>query len=144
MVKFPKVGGIGVLRGNQAESQEIYEIANRSANVQGIRKSDESREGTRSTNTSDVDRSASTLEGSRSADVHNVSIIHGGDDVHNICNIMIKTIEVKINEVRKFDELDPRGPVAKQHGELVKELIEVPLFDEELDKTCKIGSALTG
>ncbi|KAL5551303.1 hypothetical protein UlMin_001479 [Ulmus minor] len=57
---------------------------------------------------------------------------------------MIGTIEVKIDEVKKFDELDPREPVAEQHGEPVEELTKVPLFDDEPEKTCKIGSALTG
>ncbi|KAL5573490.1 hypothetical protein UlMin_023087 [Ulmus minor] len=57
---------------------------------------------------------------------------------------MIGTIEVKIDEVKKFDELDPREPVAEQHGEPVEELTEVPFFDDEPEKICKIGSALTG
>ncbi|KAL5546702.1 hypothetical protein UlMin_006389 [Ulmus minor] len=61
LVKFPTVGGIGILRGDQTESREIYEVANRSTQVQGIKK-----------------------------------------------------------------------------------LTEVPLFDDEPGKTCKIGSALTG
>ncbi|KAL5537362.1 hypothetical protein UlMin_046141 [Ulmus minor] len=61
LVKFPTVGGIGILRGDQTESREIYEAANRSVQVQGIKK-----------------------------------------------------------------------------------LTEVPLFDDEPEKTCKIGSALTG
>ena len=56
---------------------------------------------------------------------------------------MIGAIEVKINEVWKFDELDPREPVAEQHGERVEELTEVPLFDKEPSKTCKIDWALT-
>ncbi|KAL5568714.1 hypothetical protein UlMin_025289 [Ulmus minor] len=37
LVKFPTVGGIGILRGDQTESREIYEAANRSAQVQGIK-----------------------------------------------------------------------------------------------------------
>ena len=57
---------------------------------------------------------------------------------------MIGIIEVKIDEVKKFDELDPREPIVEQHGEPVEELTEVPLFDNEPGKTCKIGSALTG
>ena len=51
---------------------------------------------------------------------------------------------MKIEEVKKFDELDPREPIAEQHREPVEELTEVPLFDDELGKTCKIGSALIG
>jgi len=38
LVKIPTVGGIGVLKGDQAKSREIYEIANRSANIQGVRR----------------------------------------------------------------------------------------------------------
>ncbi|KAL5546722.1 hypothetical protein UlMin_006409 [Ulmus minor] len=37
LVKFPTVGGIGILRGDQTESREIYEAANRSVQVQGIK-----------------------------------------------------------------------------------------------------------
>ncbi|KAL5547487.1 hypothetical protein UlMin_002718 [Ulmus minor] len=33
LVKFPTVGGIGILRGDQTESREIYEAANRSVQV---------------------------------------------------------------------------------------------------------------
>ena len=34
--------------------------------------------------------------------------------------------------------------MAKQHREPVEALTEVPFFDDESDKTCKIGSALNG
>ena len=44
---------------------------------------------------------------------------------------MIGMIEVKIDEVKMFDELDPREPVAEQHGEPVEELTEVSLFDDK-------------
>ncbi|KAL5566135.1 hypothetical protein UlMin_029299 [Ulmus minor] len=37
LVKFPTVGGIGILRGDQTESREIYEAANRSTQIQGIK-----------------------------------------------------------------------------------------------------------
>ncbi|KAL5568843.1 hypothetical protein UlMin_025418 [Ulmus minor] len=37
LVKFPTVGGIRILRGDQTESREIYEAANRSVQVQGIK-----------------------------------------------------------------------------------------------------------
>ncbi|KAL5551863.1 hypothetical protein UlMin_002039 [Ulmus minor] len=50
LVKFPTVGGIGILRGDQTESREIYEAANRSAQVQGIKSSAESRDETPTTN----------------------------------------------------------------------------------------------
>ncbi|KAL5566413.1 hypothetical protein UlMin_029577 [Ulmus minor] len=33
LVKFPTVGGIGILRGDQTESREIYEAANRSVQI---------------------------------------------------------------------------------------------------------------
>ncbi|KAL5545054.1 hypothetical protein UlMin_008838 [Ulmus minor] len=78
------------------------------------------------------------------AGIHGVNAIHLRDGVHCVNSIMIGTIEVKIDEVKKFDELDPREPVAEQHGEPIEELTEVPLFDDEPEKTCKIGSALTG
>ncbi|KAL5548398.1 hypothetical protein UlMin_003629 [Ulmus minor] len=46
LVKFPTVGGIGILRGDQTESREIYEAANRSVQVQGIKSSAKSRDET--------------------------------------------------------------------------------------------------
>ncbi|KAL5571672.1 hypothetical protein UlMin_021269 [Ulmus minor] len=111
LVKFPTVGGIGVLKGDQQESRDIYEVANRPSNV------------------------------------HRVNIIEtpgGGVATRPPATIMIGNIEVKLNQVRKFDELDPREPSMEQHGEPVEELEEIPLFEDDLTKTCKIGSSLTG
>ena len=78
------------------------------------------------------------------AGVHGVNAIFSGDDVFHVNSIMIGTIEVKMDKVKKFNELDPRELVAKQHGEPIEELTRVPLFDDKSDKTCKIRSALTG
>ncbi|KAL5567104.1 hypothetical protein UlMin_030268 [Ulmus minor] len=39
LVKFPTIGGIGILRGNQTESRVIYEAANRATHIQGVRSS---------------------------------------------------------------------------------------------------------
>ncbi|KAL5581043.1 hypothetical protein UlMin_013485 [Ulmus minor] len=50
LVKFLTVGGIGILRGDQTESRKIYEAANRSAQVQGIKSSAKSRDETPTTN----------------------------------------------------------------------------------------------
>ncbi|KAL5570533.1 hypothetical protein UlMin_027108 [Ulmus minor] len=50
LVKFPTVGGIGILRGDQTESREIYKAANRSVQVQGIKSSAKSRDETPTTN----------------------------------------------------------------------------------------------
>ncbi|KAL5544991.1 hypothetical protein UlMin_008775 [Ulmus minor] len=111
LVKFPTVGGIGVLKGDQQESRDIYEAANRPSNV------------------------------------HRVNIIEapgGGVATRPPATIMIGNIEVKLNQVRKFDELNPREPSMEQHGEPVEELEEIPLFEDDLTKTCKIGSSLTG
>ena len=57
---------------------------------------------------------------------------------------MIGTIEVKIDEVKKFDELDPREPVAEQHREPIEELTEVPLFNNEPKKLARLGQHLLG
>ncbi|KAL5554003.1 hypothetical protein UlMin_041404 [Ulmus minor] len=111
LVKFLTVGGIGVLKGDQQESRDIYEAANRPSNV------------------------------------HRVNIIEapgGGVATRPPATIMIGNIEVKLNQVRKFDELDPKEPSMEQHGEPVEELEEIPLFEDDLTKTCKIGSSLTG
>ncbi|KAL5550933.1 hypothetical protein UlMin_001109 [Ulmus minor] len=144
LVKFPTVGGIGILRGDQTESREIYEAANRSVQVQGINSSVKSRDETPTTSIPNENGSVNNSEITKAAGVHGVNAIHLRDGVHYVNSIMIGTIEVKIDEVKKFDELDPREPVAEQHGEPVEELTEVPLFDDEPEKTCKIGSALTG
>ncbi|KAL5577222.1 hypothetical protein UlMin_018921 [Ulmus minor] len=111
LVKFPTMGGIGVLKGDQQESRDIYEAGNRPSNF------------------------------------HRVNIIEApGSAVatHPPATIMIRNIEVKLNKVQKFDEIDPRELAMEQHGEPVEELEEVPLFKDDLSKTCKIGSALTG
>ncbi|KAL5546086.1 hypothetical protein UlMin_005773 [Ulmus minor] len=144
LVKFPTVGGIGILRGDQTESRQIYEAANRSVQVQGIKSSTKSRDETPTTSIPNDNGSVNNSEITKAAGIHGVNAIHLGDGVHCVNSIMIGTIEVKIDEVKKFDELDPREPVAEQHGEPVEELTEVPLFDDEPEKTCKIGSALTG
>ncbi|KAL5578188.1 hypothetical protein UlMin_019887 [Ulmus minor] len=144
LVKFPTVEGIGILRGNQTESREIYKAANRSTQVQGIKSSAKSRDKTPTTNIPNEKGSIIKPENTRIVGVHGVNAIHFKDGVHCVNSIMIGTIEVKIDEVKKFDELDPREPIAEQHGEPVEELTEVPFFDDEPRKTCKIGSALTG
>ncbi|KAL5568442.1 hypothetical protein UlMin_025017 [Ulmus minor] len=144
LVKFPTVGGIGILRGDQTESREIYEAANRSVQIQGIKSSVKSHDETPTTSIPNENRSVNNSEITKAAGIHGVNAIHLRDGVCCVNSIMIGTIEVKIDEVKKFDELDPREPVAEQHGEPIEELTEVPLFDDEPDKTCKIGSALTG
>ncbi|KAL5558840.1 hypothetical protein UlMin_035051 [Ulmus minor] len=123
-VKFPTVGGIGILRGDQTESREIYEAANRSVQVQGIKSSAKSRDETPTTSIPNENGSVNNSEITKAADIHGVNAIHLRDGVHCVNSIMIGTIEVKIDEVKKFDELDPREPVAEQHGELVEELTE--------------------
>ena len=59
LVKFPIVGGIGILRGDQTESREIYEAANRSTQVQGIRNSAKSHDETPAINIPNEDKLAS-------------------------------------------------------------------------------------
>ncbi|KAL5579904.1 hypothetical protein UlMin_012346 [Ulmus minor] len=57
---------------------------------------------------------------------------------------MIRNIEVKMNKVQKFDELDPREPAMEQHKEPMEKLVEIPLVEDDPFKTYKIGSSLTG
>ncbi|KAL5539356.1 hypothetical protein UlMin_044110 [Ulmus minor] len=113
LVKFPTVGGIGILRGDQTESREIYEAANRSVQVQGIKSSSKSRDEIPTTNIPNENGSINNSETTKAASVHGVNTIHLRDGVHCVNSIMIGTIEVKIDEVKKFDELDPREPVAE-------------------------------
>ncbi|KAL5579969.1 hypothetical protein UlMin_012411 [Ulmus minor] len=111
LVKFPTVGGIGVLKGDQQESRDIYEAANRPSKCPSCK------------------HYRGPWECSQTQPP---------------ATIMIGNIEVKRNEVRKFDEIDPREPAMEQHREPMEELEEVPLFEDDLSKTCKIGSSLTG
>ena len=57
---------------------------------------------------------------------------------------MVGSHRVNLAQVRKFDDLDPREPSEEQREEPIKDLVEVPLFEEKPSKTCKIGSTLTG
>ena len=105
LVKFSVVGAIGVLKGDQQESRDIYEAANRPSNV------------------------------------HRVNIIGAPRTIvaaHPPATIMIRNIEVKLNKVQKFHELYPREPAMEQHREPVEELEEIPLFEYDPAKTCKI------
>ncbi|KAL5582363.1 hypothetical protein UlMin_014805 [Ulmus minor] len=70
LVKFPIVGGIGILRGDQTESREIYEAANRSVQVQGIKSSSKSRDEIPITNIPNENGSANNSETTKAAGVH--------------------------------------------------------------------------
>ncbi|KAL5548207.1 hypothetical protein UlMin_003438 [Ulmus minor] len=93
LVKFPTVGGIGILRGDQTESREIYEAANRSAQVQGIKSSAKSRDETPTTNIPNENRSIIKSESIVTTGIHDVNAIHLRDGVHCINSIIIETIE---------------------------------------------------
>ncbi|KAL5542749.1 hypothetical protein UlMin_010459 [Ulmus minor] len=67
-------------------------------------------------------------ENTGTAGVHGVNVICLRDVIYHVNSTMIGTIEVKINEVKKFDELDPREPIVEQHGEPVEELTEEDLI----------------
>ncbi|KAL5560504.1 hypothetical protein UlMin_036715 [Ulmus minor] len=101
LVKFSTVGGIGILRGDQTESREIYEAANRLAQVHGIKSSAKSRDETPTTNIPNENGSINNSETAKTAGVHGVNAIHLRDGVHCVNSIMIETIEVKIDEVKK-------------------------------------------
>ncbi|KAL5580021.1 hypothetical protein UlMin_012463 [Ulmus minor] len=106
LVKFPTVRGIGILRGDQTESREIYEAANRSAQVQGIKSSAKSRNETPTTNIPNKNRSIIKSESIKTAGVHGVNAIHLRDDVHYVNSIMIETIEEHIRNLKEtFDIL---------------------------------------
>ncbi|KAL5577018.1 hypothetical protein UlMin_018717 [Ulmus minor] len=69
-VKFTTVGGIGILRGDQTESREIYEAANRLAQVQGIKSSAKSRDETPTTNIPNKNGSINNSEAVKTAGEH--------------------------------------------------------------------------
>lgn len=77
----------------------------------------------------------------RPSNVHQVSNIKTQESTvttRSLGIIMIENIEVKMNEVRKFNELDPREPAMEQHGEPMEEPVEIPLFEDDPSKTNKI------
>ncbi|KAL5540349.1 hypothetical protein UlMin_043018 [Ulmus minor] len=78
LVKFPIVGGIGILRGDQTESREIYKAANRSAQVQGIKSSAKSRDETPTTNIPNENGLIIKSESVKIAGVHGVNAITSG------------------------------------------------------------------
>ncbi|KAL5565983.1 hypothetical protein UlMin_029147 [Ulmus minor] len=82
LVKFPTVGGIGIPRGDQTESREIYEAANRSAQVQGIKSSAKSHDETPTTNILNENGSIIKSESIKTAGVHGVNAIRLKDVVH--------------------------------------------------------------
>ncbi|KAL5555516.1 hypothetical protein UlMin_037752 [Ulmus minor] len=92
LVKFPTVGGIGILRGDQTESREIYEATNRLAQVQGIKSSAKSRDEIPTTNIPNENGSINNSETAKTAAVHGVNAIHLRDGVHCVNSIMIGTI----------------------------------------------------
>ena len=47
---------------------------------------------------------------------NNIETLESAVATHSLGTIMIGNIEVKINEVQKFDELDPREPAMEQQG----------------------------
>ena len=61
-----------------------------------------------------------------------------------ISYIMVGQHRVNLAKVRKFDELYLREDKEEQCGEPVEDLVEVTLFEEDLTKTYKIGSIVTG
>ncbi|KAL5572615.1 hypothetical protein UlMin_022212 [Ulmus minor] len=73
LVEFPTVGGIGIMRGDQTESREIYEAANISAQVQGIKSSAKSCDETPTTNIPNENGSIIKPENIRTAGVHGVN-----------------------------------------------------------------------
>ncbi|KAL5573255.1 hypothetical protein UlMin_022852 [Ulmus minor] len=94
LVKFPTVGGIGILRGDQTESREIYEAANRLAQVQGIKSSAKSHDEIPTTNIPNENGSIKNSETAKTTGVHGVNAIHLRDGVHCVNSIMIGTIEL--------------------------------------------------
>ncbi|KAL5564821.1 hypothetical protein UlMin_027985 [Ulmus minor] len=93
LVKFPTVRGIGILRGDQIESREIYEAANRLAQVQGLKSSAKPRDETPITNIPNKNGSIIKSKNTGTAGVHSVNAIHLRDGVHRVNSIMIGTIE---------------------------------------------------
>lgn len=51
--------------------------------------------------------------------------------INRVNSIVIGNIRVDPKEIHNFDEIDPREPMIEQHGELVEELVEVPVFDNQ-------------
>ncbi|KAL5562028.1 hypothetical protein UlMin_031775 [Ulmus minor] len=98
LVKFPTVGGIGILRGDQTESREIYEAANRSTQVQGINSSTKSRDEPLATNIPNENGSINNSETTKAAGVHGVNAIHLRDDMPGINpNVIVHRLNIDPN-----------------------------------------------
>ena len=92
LVKFPTIGGIGVLRGNQTESREIYEATNRAIHVPGIRRLAKPHDQTPSAKTSNNTQLVSKSKKVETTKVHSVNLVHGKDDTSHPSIIMIGSI----------------------------------------------------
>ncbi|KAL5557369.1 hypothetical protein UlMin_039605 [Ulmus minor] len=92
LVKFPTIGGIGILKGNQTESRDIYKAANRATHIQGIRSLAKPHDETPSTKTSSNTQPVSKSEKVETTKVHSVNLVHGKDDTSHPGIIMIGSI----------------------------------------------------
>ena len=95
------------------------------------------------TNASSENKSATKFEETGMASVHGVNVFHSGDGILHVNTIMIGTIEVKMDEVQKFNELDPREPVAEEHEVPVEGIWLSKLKLTSFSKLCLLRRPIT-
>ncbi|KAL5562369.1 hypothetical protein UlMin_032116 [Ulmus minor] len=125
LVKFPTVGGIGILRGDQTESREIYEAANRSTQIQGIKSSTKSRDEPPVTNIPNENGSINNSETIKAAGVHGVNAIHLRDGVHSNV-VLVKKANGNWRVCVDFTDLNRACP---------KDSFPLPRIDQLVDAT---------
>ncbi|KAL5562780.1 hypothetical protein UlMin_032527 [Ulmus minor] len=138
LVKFPTVRGIGILRGDQTESREIYEAANRSVQIQGIKSSAKSHDETPTTSIPNENGSVNNSEITKAAGIHGVNTIHLRDGVHfmpfglknagatyqRLVNKMFKDQIGKTMEVY-VDDMLVKSLKTEEHIQNLKETFEI-------------------
>lgn len=92
LVKFPTIGGIGILKRNQTELREIYEAANKTANIQGIRSSAKAHDETSSTKTPNNTQLVGRSEKVETTKIHNVNFVRGKGGIFHPGVIMVRSI----------------------------------------------------
>lgn len=92
LVKFPIIGGISILQGNQTESRKIYEIVNKETNIQGIRNSIKPHDETPSSKASNGIQPVNKSKNVEMTKVYSVNLVHNKDDVFHPSIIMVGKI----------------------------------------------------
>ncbi|KAL5545680.1 hypothetical protein UlMin_005367 [Ulmus minor] len=134
LVKFPTVGGIGILRGDQTESRDIYEAANRSVQVQGIKSSAKSHDETPTTNIPNENESLNNSEITKAEDL--IIFLREHRDVFAWSHEDMPGIDPNVIVHRL--NIDPNfKPIKQKRGTFNAE--RYMAINTEVDKLLKVG-----